>query len=379
MKKYLKSEIASILEQKNNSLDENATYKLSLLGDSGIMSRKIFYIFALKKWQVVQYMDFFSKNILDNGLLYDLNADFYILLKENHLTSEKIGIIVDEVLKVNFAKTKRKKFLISDLSRFVLCGEELRKIHGNKDEVFCGLLASYLVNIPYQRHMKVTQEEIDTFEKYIKTISHKNELYKRVYKTIINLLENNNLSPRDLKNKLRVLMHMVDIDENFIDDYFAYLDNSIKLEKNIPKKVTSKDVPTISRKEARKQLAKYYDLSTGEVSQKFDYANFKEVLMLLKNLNMVEERNNVVFLDLCRHALLNEAYFDYLYQKLQFQLPEEETLKLIDEYLGELKNCNEEDALFWRREINNMLLSYVEPLQINFAYENEELKRCKRL
>lgn len=379
MKKYLKSEIASILEQKNNSLDENATYKLSLLGDSGIMSRKISYIFALKKWQVVQYMDFFSKNILDNGLLYDLNADFYILLKENHLTSEKIGIIVDEVLKVNFAKTKRKKFLISDLSRFVLCGEKLRKIHGNKDEVFCGLLASYLVNIPYQRHMKVTQEEIDTFEKYIKTISHKNELYKRVYKTIINLLENNNLSPRDLKNKLRVLMHMVDIDENFIDDYFAYLDNSIKLEKNIPKKVTSKDVPTISRKEARKQLAKYYDLSTGEVSQKFDYANFKEVLMLLKNLNMVEERNNVVFLDLCRHALLNEAYFDYLYQKLQFQLPEEETLKLIDEYLGELKNCNEEDALFWRREINNMLLSYVEPLQINFAYENEELKRCKRL
>ena len=379
MKKYLKSEIASILEQKNNSLDENATYKLSLLGDSDIMSRKISYIFALKKWQVVQYMDFFSKNILDNGLLYDLNADFYILLKENHLTSEKIGIIVDEVLKVNFAKTKRKKFLISDLSRFVLCGEKLRKIHGNKDEVFCGLLASHLVNIPYQRHMKVTQEEIDTFEKYIKTISHKNELYKRVYKTIINLLENNNLSPRDLKNKLRVLMHMVDIDENFIDDYFAYLDNSIKLEKNIPKKVTSKDVPAISRKEARKQLAKYYDLSTGEVSQKFDYANFKEVLMLLKNLNMVEERNNVVFLDLCRHALLNEAYFDYLYQKLQFQLPEEETLKLIDEYLGELKNCNEEDALFWRREINNMLLSYAEPLQINFAYENEELKRCKRL
>ena len=379
MKKYLKSEIASILEQKNNSLDETATYKLSLLSDSDIMNRKISYIFALKKWQVVQYMDFFSKNILDNGLLYGLNADFYTLLKENHLTSEKIGIIVDEVLKVNFAKTKRKKFLISDLSRFVLCGEELRKIHGNKDEVFCGLLASYLINIPYQRHMKVTQEEIDTFEKHIKTISHKNELYKRVYKTIINLLENNNLSPRDLKNKLRVLMHMVDIDENFIDAYFAYLDNSIKLEKNIPKKVTSKDVPTISRKEARKQLAKYYDLSTGEVSQKFDYANFKEVLMLLKKLNMVEERNNVVFLDLCRHALLNEAYFDYLYQKLQFQLPEEETLKIIDEYLGELKNCNEEDALFWRREINNMLLSCAEQLQINFAYENEELKRCKRL
>lgn len=48
--------------------------------------------------------------------------------------------------------------------------------------------------------------------------------------------------------------------------------------------------------------------------------------MLLKKLNMVEERNNVVFLDLCRHALLNEAYFDYLYQKLQFQLPEEEKL-----------------------------------------------------
>lgn len=40
--------------------------------------------------------------------------------------------------------------------------------------------------------------------------------------------------------------------------------------------------------------------------------------MLLKKLNMVEERTNVIFLNLCRPALLNEAYFDYLYQKLQF-------------------------------------------------------------
>ena len=89
---------------------------------------------------------------------------------------------------------------------------------------------------------------------------------------------------------------------------------------------------------------------------------------------MLEKRNNIVFKKLSENPLLNDDYFAYLYQKLQFQYPNKEELDLINEYLEEIKKCNEEDALFWQEEIKKILLSLKGELDKSFKYENFILK-----
>ena len=168
---------------------------------------------------------------------------------------------------------------------------------------------------------------------------------------------------------------MVHVDENIIDDYLTYLKSISKTNIISSKKVIKKEeVKPLSHNEIRRRLSKYYDIGKEEVTKEFNYAHFKEVLIALKELNMLEKRNNIVFKKLSENPLLNDDYFAYLYQKLHFQYPNKEELDLINEYLEEIKNCNVEDALFWQDEIKKILLSLKGELDKSFKYENFVLK-----
>lgn len=390
MKKYLKEKGKQALEWAGVREDSNMNMQLQKLAEDSLKTmddttktmknyhkqHKIMNRYERVMSTIQKIISSFDNNLKTRYTLYPVNDIFLDCMKKYGLSSLEAGEIVSYLLCQNHEIVKTNKFIISNFEtdrKYY----EIFNVTNDTNRIFLKMLARKLNGLSYGDDLEVTKQEIAVFEEYYKKVTSSKELYKKVYDKLFSIIKNNVLSQKDLES-IKVLLRMVHVDEDIIDDYLTYLKSLSKTNIVIPKKIMKKDeVKPLSHNEIRRRLSKYYDIGKDEVTKEFNYAHFKEVLIALKALNMLEKRNNIVFKKLSENPLLNDDYFAYLYQKLQFQYPNKEELNLINEYLEEIKNCNEEDSLFWQEEIKKILLSLKGELDKSFKYENYSLKRTK--
>ena len=380
MKKYLKEKGKQVLEWANVREDSNMNMQLQKLADDSSKKVKNYHKQhkIMNRYERVMSTIHKIRSSFDGDLtcqytLYPLNDIFLDCMKKYHLSSLEEGEIISYLLQQNYEIVKTNKFIISnfEMDRKYY---KIFNVSNDTNRIFFKMLICKLKGLSYTDMFGVTKNKKTIFEEYYKKVTSSKEIYKKVYDKLFSIIKNNVLSQKDLES-IKVLLRMVHVDENIIDDYLAYLKSISKTNIISPKKVIKKEeVKPLSHTEIRRRLSKYYDIGKEEVTKEFNYAHFKEVLIALKELNMLEKRNNIVFKKLSENPLLNDDYFAYLYQKLQFQYPNKEELDLINEYLEEIKNCNVEDALFWQDEIKKILLSLKGELDKSFKYENFVLK-----
>lgn len=387
MKKYLKEKGKQALEWANVREDSNMNMQLQKLAEDSLKTmddttktmknyhkqHKIMNRYERVMSTIQKIRSSFDNSLKIRYTLYPVNDIFLNCMKKYGLSSLEVGEMVSYLLQQNYEIIKTNKFIISnfEIDRKYY---EIFNVGNDTTPIFLKMLVRRLNGLSYGNDLEVTKQEVVTFEEYYKKVTSSKELYKKVYDKLFSIIKNNVLSQKDLES-IKVLLRMVHVDENIIDDYLTYLKSLSKTNIISTKKVIKKEeVKPLSHNEIRRRLSKYYDISKEEVTKEFNYAHFKEVLIALKELNMLEKRNNIVFKKLSENPLLNDDYFAYLYQKLQFQYPNKEELDLINEYLEEIKNCNVEDALFWQEEIKKILLSLKGELDKSFKYENFILK-----
>lgn len=380
MKKYLKEKGKQVLEWANVREDSNMNMQLQKLAEDSSKKvknyhkqHKIMNRYERVMSTIQKIRSAFDGDLTCQYTLYPLNDIFFDCMKKYDLSSLEEGEIISYLLQQNYEIVKTNKFIISN---FEMDRKYYKIFNAGNDtnRIFFKMLICKLKGLSYTDMFGVTKNKKTIFEEYYKKVTSSKELYKKVYDKLFSIIKNNVLSQKDLES-IKVLLRMVHVDENIINDYLTYLKSLNKTNIISSKKVIKKEeVKPLSRNEIRRRLSKYYDIGKEEVTKEFNYAHFKEVLIALKELNMLEKRNNIVFKKLSENPLLNDDYFAYLYQKLQFQYPNKEELDLINEYLEEIKNCNVEDALFWQEEIKKILLSLKGELDKSFKYENFALK-----
>ncbi len=388
MKKYLKEKGKQALEWAGVREDSNMNMQLQKLAEDSLKTmddttktmknyhkqHKIMNRYERVMSTIQKIRSSFDNSLKIRYTLYPVNDIFLDCMKKYGLSSLEVGEMVSYLLQQNYEIIKTNKFIISnfEIDRKYY---EIFNVGNDTTPIFLKMLVRRLNGLSYGNDLEVTEQEAAIFEEYYKKVTSSKELYKKVYDKLFSVIKNNVLSQKDLES-IKVLLRMVHVDENIIDDYLTYLKSLSKTNIISTKKVIKKEeVKPLSHNEIRRRLSKYYDISKEEVTKEFNYAHFKEVLIALKELNMLEKRNNIVFKKLSENPLLNDDYFAYLYQKLQFQYPNKEELDLINEYLEEIKKCNVEDALFWQEEIKKILLSLKGELDKSFKYENYSLKR----
>lgn len=387
MKKYLKEKGKQVLEWANVREDSNMNMQLQKLAEDSLKTmnhttktmknyhkqHKIMNRYERVMSTIQKIRSAFDGDLTCQYTLYPLTDIFLDCMKKYDLSSLEKGEIISYLLQQNYEIVKTNKFIISN---FEMDRKYYKIFNAGNDtnRIFFKMLICKLKGLSYTDMFEVTENKKTIFEEYYKKVTSSKELYKKVYDKLFSIIKNNVLSQKDLES-IKVLLRMIHVEEDIIDDYLTYLKSISKTNIISPKKVIKKEeVKHLSRNEIRRRLSKYYDIGKEEVTKEFNYAHFKEVLIALKELNMLEKRNNIVFKKLSENPLLNDDYFAYLYQKLQFQYPNKEELDLINEYLEEIKNCNVEDALFWQEEIKKILLSLKGELDKSFKYENFILK-----
>ena len=387
MKKYLREKVLQTIYlakiRESTRIDirlQNDTFGLLVIEEKKPFVKylnKVLYLHEKALWTYDRNNVAFEEKSPSKYILYVLNDIFYNTLKKNQFSSLEIGEVVDHLLKANYAMVATGKFLVSDFDD----EKRLYDVFRKNDDLSDWQLHMDLLS--FSENLEMNKDKAKAVETYFKKATERKELYQKYYKTLFSLTKSNDFYQKNIEDKLRILLNLVQVDERFTIDYLNYLKYSSQRKQPalnpLMKQEKKEQQPVLSRNELRRQLAKYYDVTNNEISNAFDYENFDEVLVLLKDLNMIEERNDKVFNALSTHAIINDAYLDYLYKKVQFQLPNDENLQSINEYFEELKTCNAVDAIFWKEQIRETLLGLKGKLQNNFKYENEELKRCKKL
>ena len=361
MKKYLKEKGKQVLEWANVREASNMNMQLQKLAEDSLKTmnhttktmknyhkqHKIMNRYERVMSTIQKIRSAFDGDLTCQYTLYPLNDIFLDCMKKYDLSSLEEGEIISYLLQQNYEIVKTNKFIISnfEMDRKYY---KIFNVSNDTNRIFLKMLICKLKGLSYKDMFEVNENKKTIFEEYYKKVTSSKELYKKVYDKLFSIIKNNVLSQKDLES-IKVLLRMVHVDENIIDDYLTYLKSISKTNIISPKKVIKKEeVKPLSHNEIRRRLSKYYDIGKEEVIKEFNYAHFKEVLIALKELNMLEKRNNIVFKKLSENPLLNDDYFAYLYQKLKFQYPNKEELDLINEYLEEIKKCNEEDALYWQ-------------------------------
>ena len=390
MKKYLKEKGKQALEWAKIREDSNMNTRLQKLAEDSLKNmfdinkmdrnyhkqKKVMRHYEEAMWTIQKNESAFEENSVNKAILYPLNDIFMEALVEFNLSSLESGEIIAYIIKQNYEMVRTNNFIVSNFEAEKKY-DKLLNMTNDTDRIFLKMLICKLKGLSYTDVLEVNEQEIAIFEEYYKKVTSSKELYKKAYHKLFSIIKNNVLSQKDIE-AIKILLKMVHVDEDSIEDYLTYLKSVRKTIVITPMDVPKKEeVKPLSRNEIRRRLSKYYDMNKEEVTEEFNYANFKEVLIALKGLNMLEKRNNIIFKKLSENALLNEEYFAYLYQKLQFQYPDREELTLINEYLEELSICNDEDTLFWQEEIKKILLSLKGELDKSFKYENFVLKVSK--
>ncbi len=317
--------------------------------------------------QIVSEMD--HKNIqkvIDvlrgKPILY-LFEDFETLdecFKNSFFTEEQKGQIYYQILEANYKVLENIKTMFNT-NRFKKDTEEMgiHDIRFDQDGNF-----SYIALNEQDKLVSkfVLEKYFATYNQYVWKLKQNYELFFKVFSSknhdlhqILNILKNINI-PKVIRSSL-----------------LSYY-NSKSLE--IPKK-ENKVVPVVkkeevsevvvSKKNLKKSLKEYYD--EKDPLKEFDYIYYNKLVELLKKLNYSENQVKNIMSTVYRNHIENFSYYLYVYQKYQFMFPEDYILQEFQIAFQNLFIANEEDYLFYKEYLLELIQKMEGELFYSFEYD----------
>ncbi|MBR1376652.1 MAG: hypothetical protein IJ565_02445 [Bacilli bacterium] len=313
---------------------------------------------------------FYSSKMLTNNIIKVLSLDYSnndvgqlvdsytiiepILFELCELTMEEAGFVINRLMNYNYTLCKNDFHLIVTYNPFEEAGYERMDIQE---------LLTKLVN----------GEEMDPIEKEkVNKILEKEHEQNKEYKEYYIKLEefiNSKDTNKDYSYFTKLLKGLKWSDK-LIEAYITYLKSKEK-EEVIPtiKKQKKVEITLPPRGKLKKDL---YTLYKPDILDKyFDYQNINEVLRLINQLGLSDERIKIILNDLFRCAIKNEAYYNYLVEKALFEGKEKDIVNDIIELRDMYGSVDFKN----KQEIDRWLLNLykrIEYLMIeSFNYENK--------
>ena len=201
-------------------------------------------------------------------------------------------------------------------------------------------------------------ERQELVQKYSKILDFLNKKHKPTYQEIYSLLKS-----------LKMPSSMIKI---FLS-YHGYEKKQVQSVHFESFKKTIEEEPKRSKKELKSALQKY------QAMESFDYANYEDVVGILRELNYPETQITNVMYDLFNKATMNYAYYKYIYEKYAMLNPNDPILKeILDMASAMIIPESIEDYIFWKDQILAMLDNIKGEAKTNNIYDLKRVYRTKK-
>ena len=189
------------------------------------------------------------------------------------------------------------------------------------------------------------------YELFFKTFSSKNQEFIK----ILNLLKDMNI-PKTVRSSL-------------LSYYNSKLLTVPKQEKKIVPVIKKEEIreSVVSKKILKKSLKEYYD--EKDPLKEFDYIHYNKLVDLLRKLNFSENQVKDIMSTVYRNHVDNFSYYLYVYYKYQSMFPEDSILQEFQVVLQNLFIVSEEDYLFYKEYILELIQKMEGKLLYSFDYD----------
>ena len=123
----------------------------------------------------------------------------------------------------------------------------------------------------------------------------------------------------------------------------------------------------VSKKILKKSLKEYYD--ENDPLKEFDYIHYNKLVDLLRKLNFSENQVKDIMSTVYRNHVDNFSYYLYVYYKYQSIFPEDSILQEFQVVLQNLFIVSEEDYLFYKEYILELIQKMEGKLLYSFDYD----------
>ena len=194
----------------------------------------------------------------------------------------------------------------------------------------------------------------------------------QLYRTVQDFFDKEQKTEKDYL-KLTSILKKLKVPSFMIHSFLKYQGYEKKKEQTFhfeSFKKTVTEEPKRSKKELKSALQNY------QTMESFDYANYEDVVGILRELNYSETQITNVMYDLFNKATMNYAYYKYIYEKYAMLNPNDPTLKeILDMASAMMIPESIEDYIFWKEQILAMFDNIKGEAKTNEAYD---LKRVYR-
>lgn len=271
------------------------------------------------------------------------------------LDEREVGFVLDKIMKYNFS--------VNDQDDNLLIRYEVFEDKGINEYEADRMLQDYY-------NEKLDDEEKDLIENILISQEKDNQSIKDGYKVIESFSKKRNHSKLEY-DKLSLALRTIYMPARLIQAYKVYfeakekdevLDTPITTESTKKIDNENKDVKIPSKRELKNRLNQLYHPES--LDEYFDMKDFEEVLTIVKQLSISDERVKIILNDLYRCAIRNDRYYEHIINKLEYTEKRKEKMKEI----AEIKEMLLDDEI--KDEANQLLEDlYGHEMITSFDYE----------
>ena len=293
--------------------------------------------------------------------LVEFNGTLEFILINFPFTADEKGIIITTLLKHNAKIIESEPYsYMMGIKDKESCQESINKVKATF------MTSTVIFDSEKERLEKRLEKEIVASEierqqlvqKYSKVLDFLNKKQKPTYQEIYSLLKSLKMPSSMIKIFLSYQGYEKKKEQTFHFESF---------------KKTVIEEPKRSKKELKIALQKY------QAMESFDYANYEDVVGILRELNYPETQITNVMYDLFNKATMNYAYYKYIYEKYAMLNPNDPTLKeILDMASAMMIPESIEDYIFWKEQILMMLDNIKGEAKTNETYDLKRVYRTKK-
>lgn len=282
-----------------------------------------------------------------NRMLDSYEAIEVLLYDTCNLTDEEAGYIIDKVLKFNFTVNASGNYIIIMTDELEKYGLDINKVKVLMEKI-------------NNDSSDLTEEEKKMYSDILDSESKKNEYIKDALKIVEDFTKKESHT-EDEYNILVKSLKTLYLPERMIESYVLFYRKKEKEEKTfkpttIKRQETKKEENIPSRRILKNRLNELYH--PDEIMPYFDLKDIKEVIKLLRLLNISDERVEMTLNDLYSAAIKNESYYNFLIEKIKYMNIHIDKLEEINELKKMYETSNEEerhDIKIWLNELYEQL------------------------
>ena len=295
-----------------------------------------------------------GKEDKENYILINFNGALEFIFNTYDFTEEEMGIILTTFLENNIKIINSKPY-------YYVEGIVGRKSYQEivQDVKQCNPSFLILPNNTKEKYSEKLNEQIMSSE-------IKRKELVRTYGIILDFLTKEEKQEADYQNIYSILKSL-QMPKFMIKIFLSYQGYEKKQAQPLHLEAFKRPIKQETKK-SKKELKTA--LQSYLASENFDYANYEDVVSILRQLNYPETQITNVMYELFNKAIINYAYYKYIYKKYAMLYPKEPILKeILDMASAMMIPESEEDYIFWKNQIIALLEKMQGEAQTNDAYD----------